>query len=484
MTDAQSRPLSLLERFALSRRLAGYPPNVCMIVTYPSGSALPTTAFLEKRIIELQEHFPTLSSRVDDARTTTPRITLRDQIWSPSEILQEDTYEPIEGDEKAQVTELLIAQKKKMVKDEYDVGTHPLWTVTRFVHPTKAETSTGYIAVIIDHIVSDGRGLLALTGALLANDISNLPFEKRENVPKLEDKVNIKPSISYFLPIVWEKLILPKLPAFIQSYFHTDINVWPGKVYRGSRKDAIPNTSIISLAPDFVSSLKIAIKAKGVKTLQPVLQTAFATAVWSVYRYTVSPFTYVAATPRSERDASLGHPYCTGNYVSQNKTTLTLGPKEDFWNIAKQMADSLSKPNLRSHERMAIGMLAFVPDGLVTAAEPDPHRPTKWEEFFLDSNKDGESWDESISVSNVGVGKLPPRATDLIWSQTSSPFGPPMAVNAVGHDGGMRLALLWREGTVVIEEEMKQVEAIVLLVLQNIIDGKGDATLEAFTKRE
>ncbi|KAK8858822.1 hypothetical protein IAR55_003052 [Kwoniella newhampshirensis] len=482
MSEGHSRLLSLHERYSLARRLCGSPPNVSMIVAYPSASSLPSITFLEKRILELQEHFPTLDTRVDDERTIKPRITIRDQLWSPSDILGDGTYEPVEQDEEEQITRLLNTERRDAASEDFDFETEPLWKVTRYVHPTKPDSATAYISMVTDHVLIDGRGLLLLVSALLADDISALPYEKRENVRALENTIDVKPSIRYLLPIVFEKLLLPKLPAFIQNYFHTT-PCWPGKEFRGVRSQVDSATSILFLPSDLVSSVKSTAKAHGVKTLHPIIEAAYAAAIWTVWRYTISPFKFIAATPRSERDPSLGHAYCTGNYVSENRITLDLHATDDFWIIAQRIANDLNDPNVRRNDRMAIGMISFIPDGLVVSDKPDPHKPTKWEEFLLEDTSDDKPFEESISVSNVGYARLPPRATDMVWAQTSSRLGPPLAINAVGHEGGMRLTTLFREGTVVIEEEVKEMERVVKDIMEKIARGQQNMTLGVLAKK-
>ncbi|WVW84943.1 hypothetical protein I302_106979 [Kwoniella bestiolae CBS 10118] len=474
----QIRPLSLHERYSVARRNSTFPAVVVVAVAYPSSSVLPSQPSLENRIIELQRHFPLLYSSVEGVRTTKPYFKSRDEIWSPSEILFSTTYMP-KADAKEELAEV-FGEEPYVLGRKQDFWSGPAWQVRMHTHP-ESESSRAYLTLAIDHIYNDGRGLLALLEFLLADDISSLPYEKLSEIPRVEDTISMKPTMGYFLPIVFDKLLLPKLPNFIQPYFKKP-TPWPSTVIRQSPVDCPPAQTLISLPLDLITNLKLVSKEHGIKTLHGLLKAAFMVSVWSVYRYTLTPFIVRGSTPRSERTSTLGHALCTGNYVSSHKVDIPMDGKDDFWVIAKKVADELIDPQAMQTGRMDMGMLAWVPDGEFDPPHEDPRRVTKWEDFFLSGAYSPAPFNESVSFSNLGVTKLPKGADDLIWGQEASPYAPPFNASVIGHEGGLRMIVVWKEGSAVIKEEVEQLKKVFEGVLRKLVEGVDNTTLEVLTK--
>ncbi|WVQ84984.1 hypothetical protein IAT38_007148 [Cryptococcus sp. DSM 104549] len=468
MSQVSSRKATLHERFSLARRNAGFPPMITIAASYPSAAAAPTDAFLQKRVLELQEHFPLLNARMEGYRTTAPFQVLREKPWAPEDILSESTY--VANEDSTVELERVIAREGEDAIHE-DIDALPLWQVRRLTSPPK---DTVYIALTADHCVTDGRGILVLFDALLSPDISSLPFEKLEAITRFEDTVPTKPSLAHALPIVFQHFILPYLPSFIQPYLAPYI-AWPHTLIRGPPTSFPPLSSLVSLSAPLISALKTTAKSHGVSTLHPVLKTAYSLAIYSRFRYTLPPpFIVRASSPRSERDPALGHAYCTANYVSSHRLDIQFGPAEDFWSYADKVAKDLRNPGAIARGRMGMGMLAHIPDGVVDPPHPTDaaHRPTGWESFFLDEADSDKPYGETLSFSNLGYARLPAGAKDMAWGQLPSPFAAAVATNVMGHEGGVKVMTVCMDGAAVGKDDVKELEKVFVQVLERLVEGK------------
>lgn len=404
--------------------------------------------------------------RIEGHRTTNPVEVLREKPWSAEDILDEAEYQP-EDDDSLELGKVLQKNGQKKLPD--DLNSRPLWQVTI---DTSHRKSTTYITLVADHLIVDGRGLTILFDVLLAKDISRLPYEKLETIPRLEDTMNIKPSLSFLLPMVWQHLILPHLPFFIQRLFSTAAS-WPATHVRESLFNCSPGYSLLSIPADQIASLKQVAKAHNVLTLHAVLKSIYALAIWSKFRHTLSPFRLTASTPRSERDYKLGHAYCMGNYVSSCKFDIQFAPGESFWAVAKKVFDYLVDPKSIESARMGMGILEQVPDGVYDPPHADPRRPTKWEDFFLNEAASEKPFGEALSFSNLGYVKLPENAKDMAWVQIGGSLASAGFSTAVlGHEKGLRLNTIYLEGAAVTKEDVKDIERLFTVILKRLVEGK------------
>ena len=345
-----------------------------------------------------------------------------------------------------------------------DIEMHPLWQVT---------TTDHHLVLSVDHVLVDGRGVANLLSALLSPSIDDLPHEAFSTVPLFEESIDIRPSYAHFVPIVWKKIILPRLPAFVQRYFKVP-EPWPDTNFSLTPKECRSDNSLLSIPSDVVERVKTAGKGKSVPTLHPIIEFAFLVAIWSVFGRTHPSFFLSSSTPRSERDTNLGHSYCTVNYTSSSEYTLPLSPSDGFWTLAQTMSTYLRSDVGRKKALWGVGMLAFVPD-------PPKAVPTGWETFLSEQAERPHPFRASLSISNLGYVALPNGASDLAWSQTcASIFAPGFSVSLLGHVGGLRVVSSWREGAAVTRNEAMRVETAFGEVLQRL----GDTTWEATTLSE
>ncbi|ODN81922.1 hypothetical protein L202_02266 [Cryptococcus amylolentus CBS 6039] len=467
MSPSPGRPLALRERLSLARTNAGYPAIITMAVVYPSSSSAPSDVFLARRIAEIQTHFPQLYARVAAAHTTDPVQILRDRPWKSSEVLRKGVYLPQQTKDK-EFAAVLHLDGQRMMQEDFDNA--PLWQITVYASTSQSRV---YVALSVEHVMIDGRGMANLFQALLAEDISHLPQETLEATPRAEDTINMRPSLAFAVPLIWYHIVLPRLPSFLQTYF-APAKPWPAEQIDISPLASPSALSLFSLSSGDVSQLKALARLHKVPALNAVLLAMYGLAVWSKYGYTLRPFRLVAISARSERDASLGHAYALSNYVSSHQIDVCIQSGDDFWTIARKVSYDTSNPRAISHARMRMGMIAQIPDGIYISpnGEPDPCRPTLFEDFLLNNASLPTPFTNGFALSNLGLLPLPEGAEDLAWAQVANGLGGEVfTVAVVGHQDGVRLSTSFKDGSAVRRSEVEDVEQIFGIILGRLLDG-------------
>lgn len=344
-------------------------------------------------------------------------------------------YVKCPGDETLEMEKLL--KEAVLTRESTDIEKEPFWSIVFF---TTDSSSRAYLAISTGHEIMDGRGLQTLAKALFADSIADLPYELLHRIPKLEDKVDIRPTYGHLLPEAFRALLLPKLPNFMQNYFKL-VRPWPEDNCAKSPIKVPWDQSLLCLPPDLITALKMKGQEHGVQALHATLATAFLLAIWSIHiaPNTKSSGRLVCETPRSERDPTLGHAYCTVNYVSGLQTTIDAEYSTSFWSVAQATSHDLhSKKGIR-RGRGRIGLLAYVPDPTPDPKMKGTNRPTGWEKFFLDQAESRYPFDESMIITNLGYADLPAGAVDLVWGSGSAPFHAAYLVSVIGHKKGLRV---------------------------------------------
>lgn len=455
--------VSLHERYSLCRRNIGFPPAITCLVTYPSSSHLPGEAELGHRIDELLAHFPLLNAEVCGRDTREPYFAKKEIGWKTSDILRSQTSA---NDEEKVLRDEIKRMEKQVIHE-------PLWQVTR--HVPSASDQRGHITVSVQHELLDGMGLLRLTHALLAADISDLPYEGFGS-PRMEDTINIQPAISFLLPVIWRELVLPKLPSWL-SYYLRPSAVWP-ESWRKHPKDVDWDMTIVHIEPAMLKSLRDKGRAHGC-TVHSILTVAFGAAIWKALASSSQGTSYFkSSTPRNERDASLGHPYLTNNYVASYEYTHAFTLATLFWREATALSSHIRSPAGIAAARGRMGMLRYLPDD-PPAKSSDPRRLTSWEGFYLDKfdNTEQNPYSASLAVSNLGRTSLPPNALGIVWGQGAHPLDSPFALDVIGSEAGTEVFVTWREGSVVSREEVLKVKDCFLRILDRLLVGTADPTL-------
>lgn len=440
----------------MMRQNTGRPQIIIHVVTYPIEQ-LPSREFLEVRIDELQERLPLLHGGVAFERTNRP-------VYAPGykfggfQLVREfeSTDSPLE---------LYRAEMERLTEAINAPNDNRMWNVSRVTSGSK-----GYLILSLNHLITDGKGSTLLLQALTCPEADLPKAEEWTQPTRFDDTVSLSPSLRFLVPVVLRELMLPKMPLFVQSAFTKD-DPWPGKVPTpiGKPWDII----LYSIDPDLVHRLKDAGKKHGVKTLHPILKTAYLAAMWRVF--TASKATrFSAATARSERKPELGHAAVTHNYVSSTEWDVTLSAEDDVWTRTSEFASKLASDAGLAEARMTMGLLRHVPDPIVdpTAPDYDPSRPTGWEKFFLERAESPVPFRCSLDVSNLGKVDLPPGAEDVFWGQTATPFGGALHVNVVGHGGGVRITNTWVEGSACTRRQVEEVLEVYGRMLERMAGGE------------
>jgi len=438
----------------------GFPHFVSVAVTYASRNDLPRDGFLGQRIQELQKHFPLLYAVLRGTKTREPMLQQGERYWPSERILQRIDYSA-NGNDGAEVL-----QDEMERLNSFHLETDPLWQVAVY---TASDASPAYLIVSGHHVLTDGKAIFNLTDALLADDISTLPFEQVDTVPLLSDTHDLRPGLLFVLGMIWTALLVPKLPSFIQPYLRP-ARAWPDTAIRRPANKCAGRISLLELPHSLIGSLKAAGRQHGVNTLHPILTISYATAVWHVARGSTDSLVLRAATPSNIRDLSLGHGYCTGNYVGSVTIPFVAEFDTDFWAETAKVATYLSSKACKRRALELMGTLSYVPDPMPDPAKRDTDRPTGWEDFFGGKFESAAPYSDTMSISNMGLVDLPKNATDLFWAQGASPCAPPLTINVVGHEKGLRVTPAWRDGAVFEEAEIKRVDEAWVRILHRLAD--------------
>lgn len=453
------------ERYSLMRQNTGHPHVILHVVSYPAR-ALPTRAALERRVDELQAALPMLSARVVGAHTTKPGY-VPGAAWPASAIVQEA---PAVGGSVAAYKAAMDSFTASSVAS----APVPMWRVTLF--PSEEE---GYLTLALNHLLIDGRGSTLLLTALTVDldAPSTLQPEAWETPTRFDDTISTTPSLGFLLPVVFRELVLPRFPRFVQSPFLAS-DPWPG-ARPGDPLTCGWDILLLSLPSELIAKTKEAGAARGVSTLHPLLKMAYCAAMWRVFAKTTLHIT--VDTARSERDEALGHAGITHNYVSSTMWDATLAGGDLFWARTKELAHAVGPAGVLPG-RMTMGLLRHVPDPEVDESAPgfDPARPTGWEKYFVERAQSGTPFRDSMAMSNLGRVTLPQGASDAWWGQTATPFGSAIMVNAVGHEGGVRISSAFRL-IAADAEQTAAVHATMVRVLERMAREGKDITLAEIT---
>ncbi|BEI81223.1 hypothetical protein CcaverHIS002_0203830 [Cutaneotrichosporon cavernicola] len=450
------RPLSLFERYVLACDETGHPMIITHVVSY---SKLPSLDELQERVLEAQSRLPLLRSVISGAYTCKPTFAVREQPFKPTEIVYEcDAV----GDAMA----VLVAELKIMRARKAGAQT-PLWRIG--VYP-------GLVAVTCNHVIADGMGSLGLVAAMTAprdDPLSVYALHMEEGTHRTYDEtVMLRAGLGMIVKALWRELVIPILPRFIQRWV-TRSEPWPGLC------EASPlgrDWSILgaSVDADTLGRLSAVGKQKGVKTLHPLIETAYTAAVWAVF-HTDKPFHFIANTPRSDRNTSKGHSSLTGLYTSLFIRNHEFRARDDLWDLARDSAAFLLSPSAGVVARKIVSMLRFIPN-------TEKNGTTGWMKYLTDRASCPSPFFEGIMVSNLGRFRLPPDAIDHIWGQACHPSSFAIGANVVGHTKGLRLTTVFWEGVPADSAQIAQVHRIWEKLICLMADGE-EGTVEELTRR-
>lgn len=467
------------ERYSLMRQNTGFRHVILWVVTYPAA-ALPPRIELEKRVEALQAAQPILHARLSGTDTNKPGY-VEGTAWPGSAIVREfeGAYSGGAPEESLQVYRTEMERFANAPLDS------PMWCVGLYSRPG---AERAYLTLAFNHLVIDGRGSGLLLTAL--RDGSAIPEETLFSPTRADDTIPMTPTLRFLAPIIFRELLLPKCPLWVQAPFTKD-DPWPGHAVEKAPFDVPQDICLLSLSPEEVKALKAQGKANGVRTLHPLFKAAYMVAIWYVHAARGTTKAAPAnvegrpslrlggATARDERDPALGHSALAHNYVTSTEVHHVLSSEQNWWPFATTLAEELASDQGLQDGRMTISLLGHVPDPDIPKEKRDPQLPTGWEQYFHARAASPTPYRESLTVSNLGLVKLPPQAEDMLWGQTASPYGAPYYANIVGHEGGIRITSTYRDGSVTDSKHTEEVHDVIRRVLRRVAEGAGpDATLE------
>jgi hypothetical protein len=288
----------------------------------------------------------------------------------------------------------------------FDLYGGPLWRVALY----ESSTAGGYVqlALTMNHVLSDGVGLRNLFGQLLACITASVPFPAAATgqsalPPAIEDTMDVR---------IPQPSAAPRPP-----------NYWPNP------PPAPPNTRPVRAACAQVpapqlAALKEAGKARGVRTLHPILHVAALCALDGAVRAaggSAAPVNIRTTTSMSLRAAAAGHPTATGNYVGKYDVDYALHGPTKFWELARTYAAALVSPAVADESRKATGVLAHVPQAREIVA---PGRIGLETNFVEPLYASAAPYLASIQLSNLGLmQETLPGVREVAFGQTPGIFG-------------------------------------------------------------
>ncbi|SGY61246.1 BQ5605_C007g04539 [Microbotryum silenes-dioicae] len=382
-------------------------------------------AALERAISDLLNEFPLLRGRIEGRYTRTPRFIERDAT-SVSDILDvvrdDDSSTRVEGSPSPDEVLTTRLEAGLHQANEMDVSVGPLWKVLH--HDRKDEQS---IVLVVHHTLSDGLGSKNLFAQLIQR--ATRPDETQVQIPSLlipfehipQSQEQSVPGLrrmhwSFMAGIMWAEVIRP---------------FWPFRLIASKRATVLPNPPlvppyqqstelrIIRSPNELMARIKARARAKGVNDANDLLMDEI-----------------LLKTPVSVRDAALGHPITTGNYVATISTppsfkaaTLSTG----FYSLTRSCASHISSPAERTRAEQMMLTLSLIPDP-ASAAEAPVEQGTGWETWLREKmeNEVG-TWSCTIDVSNLGVFPVPKDVAEEIevlgWAQPGSAMGAAIGTN-------------------------------------------------------
>ncbi|SPO29169.1 uncharacterized protein UTRI_06118 [Ustilago trichophora] len=477
-----TRTISLHERYAVARRAIDSASIVsaAALLTLEGTTTTTTsgddTAFnalrthLEERIQLALANYPLLRHCLQGSRSKAPRWrpinpapTARDvlQVGSPL------TLDPSDEDHSKLLGQAVLSELNSLPKTS-DYESTVLWRVQLHpIHhstfaPAAAQPQRALVILSTDHVINDGRGTLNLFQFLLVQQAppsSFLGLSPQANIPPRSDEIfDFSPSARYMLGVVWEELILPKLPLpKAMKRKLRGCESWPSphpshKKRLGFKSDlsqipprlAAPALDILLVsAPNLISNLKKLAKANvdprsatpKPATLHAIIHTLGLVALYSAiaHSHNVHPPTALehfklvlgSVTPISLREEkSYGTskksrfavesspppplPFTSGNLVSSYADNFRLSGKETFWKCTNRFASDLASEKGRKLAKMHMGMLGYIPDFDASNKAVDVEKGKEggymngWEKFFGEKQHGKTPFDAAFTVSNLG----------------------------------------------------------------------------------
>ncbi|SCV71470.1 BQ2448_3058 [Microbotryum intermedium] len=475
--SSRGRNLGLYERFSLARTNVGVAPSVVLHASFKKATMSATTGTsgqasvrvaLERAIGDLLDEFPLLRGRIEGRYTTTPSYVERGTT-SVSDILEVVGEQSSTGTEGSPSPDDVLRTRLEAglyQANEMDISVGPLWKVVHY--DWKEEQA---IVLVVHHTLSDGLGSKNLFAQLiqrvtrpdetrLQNSSSRTPFEgipksQEETVPGLK-----RMRWSFWAGMIWSELVRPSWPLSLitlqKSRVLLNAPLVPPYQQRTTLRVArVPN--------ELMAYLKGRARANGVSTLHPILHTALFASLLSCRTLSKdasdpSKNEILLETAMSLRDATLGHPNITGNYVasvSSPPSFKTASLATPFYSLTRSCASHLSSPAERTRAEQMMLSLSLIPERSPSVGAP-VEQDTGWERWLRQKmTNEVDTWACTIDASNLGVFPVHKDVAEEIenlgWAQPGSAMGAAIGFNimsSLANRGEMVVTFAYRRGTI------------------------------------
>lgn len=452
--DDIPRPLGAYERYSLARSRVGAPPVLAFLCTLPSSAESVGIDRIRAACNELVEQYPLLACTIIDIRTRVPKIGTKPNL--EAEVSERD----LQGGDDTSILGDLLEQGRCL-----DLEEGPLWKVFW----SKATSGRPKLAIVVNHVVTDGLGARELLADLIrlvaspggcANAVSALP-------PTLESTVPVKPGLRHIVQTVAAELIVPRLPTWIRP--SPAVVCWPEKL-TAAPHEKVTGLKITRVPAERLALLRAQAKAHGF-TIQTMLHIALLAAIKAGIQSpgaVEKPLPLSATTPISLRSTDAGHPRATGNYVGVIESLDLVERQSRVLSLGQKYATQLASPSEKLKAKHNVGMLGWVPDPVIAADA----EWTGFEEYILQKRNRPVPFSSSFEVSNLGVLHVPKTWSeenlDVVWAQAGSTIGAAIALNVLSVSGGaLSLSLTWRKDSLE-DAEIEKIWQAMLRALQRL----------------
>ena len=459
----------------------GSPSTLNIQLTFPSPSSLDVTR-LSKRIYELQQLWPLLSIRIAKQRTTCPTMQYHYSPFPAEQILCRATYVANPDDLNAE-RDTVYDTALRMFQTKISFDSNPAWGVILFRASSNPDDHRLYLALVMDHILGDGRGAVKLAKALVAEDISQLPKEDIELYAKAGDGVggDELPPYLFIASTIFRHLVVPRLPGFMQGWLGY-VPAWPQKISQPTI-DSPWKSSIVDVPAGLMQKLKEIGKGHGIATLNPTLHTAWVLAIWAVFVGEKNDLAIRDCSIKDLRDVSKGDPYClAGRATVYLWSTGRLANTTRFWALAQAYAVVSTDEQAYTNGWNMMKMMNLIKDGPMKPEQSKYRAPDRermpagdkrahklHEEEALKKINSLEPYNGMSGIwSNLSYLELPDGATDMVFGVSGNDTGTAFNTCLLGHENGVRVQNAYSDGAAMNEEGVKKVQKVFLSILESI----------------
>jgi hypothetical protein len=390
----------LFESYCVARTNFGVAPIVTCFAVLETALSLTT---VKSAVSQALEAYPLLKCHIHTPFEPRPRFAFNTALDAGS-IVRVAASSP------GGPVDIILAEIEHGTS--FDLYAGPIWRVTLYESGTASGHS--HLALTMNHVLSDGVGLRNLFGQLLAYITASVPIRVAATgesalAPAVEDTLDVQLSWASAL----RNVIIPALlPRALRPP-----SCWPNPPPESPHMRR-PRAVLTQVPAPQLAALKAAGKARGVRTLQPLLHVASLCALDGAVRAAggrAAPVQIRTTTPMSLRAAAAGHPAATGNYVGKYDMDYALHGPTAFWELARTYAGALASPAVAQESRKASGVLAFIPRARECVA---PGR-IGLEVFLERQYASAAPYQNSLQISNLGLLEEDlPGVREVVFGQT------------------------------------------------------------------